>query len=87
MVEPDIVGLGVANVDVVLRLEDMPCWEDPGIMNSLALAPMAGRLVRPVWWPRCLVHRQDFSTQLVTTKVSTLLDVTLRQSDVQGSRI
>jgi sugar/nucleoside kinase (ribokinase family) len=38
MFEPDIIGLGVANVDVVLRLEDMPRWENPGIVSGFALA-------------------------------------------------
>jgi len=38
MFEPDIVGLGIANVDVVIRLEHMPRWEDPGMVSSFTLA-------------------------------------------------
>lgn len=38
MSEPDIVGLGVAIVDVVLCLEHMPRWEDPGAVSGFALA-------------------------------------------------
>jgi len=38
MFEPDIVGLGIANVDVVIRLEHMPRWEDPGLASSFTLA-------------------------------------------------
>lgn len=34
MSEPDIVGLGVAIMDVVLRLEHMPRWEDPGTVSG-----------------------------------------------------
>jgi ribokinase len=38
MFEPDIVGLGIANVDVVIRLEHMPRWENPGMVSGFALA-------------------------------------------------
>ena len=34
----DVIGLGIANVDVVLRLERMPTWEDPGTVGGFALA-------------------------------------------------
>lgn len=38
MSEHEIVGLGIANVDVVIRLENMPRWEDPGLASGFALA-------------------------------------------------
>ncbi len=38
MVAPDVVGLGIAVVDVVLRLERMPRWDDPGMVGGFALA-------------------------------------------------
>ncbi len=37
MLRPDIVGLGVAIVDVVLRLKDMPSWKNPGTVSAFAL--------------------------------------------------
>lgn len=37
MPRPDIVGLGMAILDVVLRLKDMPRWEDPGTVSAFAL--------------------------------------------------
>ena len=38
MFDPDVIGLGIANVDVVLSLERMPRWDDPGIVGGFALA-------------------------------------------------
>lgn len=38
MFEPDIVGLGLACVDVAIRIERMPVWEDPGMVSGFALA-------------------------------------------------
>ncbi|MEE8398962.1 MAG: carbohydrate kinase family protein [Desulfobacterales bacterium] len=39
MPENDIVGLGLANVDVVLRRHEMPTsWENPGLTSGFALA-------------------------------------------------
>ena len=38
MSEFDVIGLGIANVDVVLRLEHMPQWENPGVVSGFALA-------------------------------------------------
>ena len=38
MHDPQVIGLGIANVDVVLRLERMPTWEDPGKVGGFALA-------------------------------------------------
>ncbi|HEY90986.1 MAG TPA: hypothetical protein G4O07_04045 [Dehalococcoidia bacterium] len=38
MVVPEVIGLGLANVDVVIRLERLPRWEDPGRVSSFALA-------------------------------------------------
>lgn len=35
---PDIVGLGIACVDVVLRLRDMPRWDGPNALGGFALA-------------------------------------------------
>ncbi len=37
MPKPDIVGLGIAILDVVLRLKDMPRWEGPGAASAFAL--------------------------------------------------
>jgi len=34
----DIVGLGIANVDVVMRRDDMPTWENPGVTSGFAIA-------------------------------------------------
>ena len=34
----DIIGLGIANIDVVLRLERMPLWENPGVTSGFTLA-------------------------------------------------
>ena len=38
MSNPEVIGLGISNVDVVLRLEQMPTWEDPGRLSGFALA-------------------------------------------------
>ena len=38
MFAPDAIGLGIAVVDVVLRLERMPRWDDPGMVGGFALA-------------------------------------------------
>lgn len=38
MPENDIIGLGLANVDVVIRRDKMPTWEDPGLTSGFALA-------------------------------------------------
>ena len=38
MVVPDVVGLGIANVDIVLRFEKMPRWEDPGRVEGFTIA-------------------------------------------------
>ena len=38
MFEPDIIGLGLANVDLVIRLEEMPRWENPGMVSGFTLA-------------------------------------------------
>jgi len=38
MITPDVIGLGIANVDVVLRLEHMPRWEDPGRVSGFTIA-------------------------------------------------
>ena len=38
MFERDIIGLGMAVVDVVIRLERMPRWDDPGRVSGFALA-------------------------------------------------
>jgi len=38
MFEPDIIGLGIANVDLVLRIKDMPTWKKPGMVSGFALA-------------------------------------------------
>jgi len=38
MSEHEIIGLGIANVDVVIRLENMPRWENPGLVSGFALA-------------------------------------------------
>lgn len=38
MSAPDIVGLGSANIDVVLRLRDMPRWENPHVLRGFTLA-------------------------------------------------
>jgi sulfofructose kinase len=38
MVTPDVIGLGLTIVDVVLRLERMPRWEDTGRVAGFALA-------------------------------------------------
>ena len=38
MVENEIVGLGVAMVDVVLQRETMPTWEKPGLTKGFTLA-------------------------------------------------
>jgi len=35
---PDIIGLGIAVVDVVINLERMPRWDDPGMVGGFALA-------------------------------------------------
>jgi ribokinase len=34
----EVIGLGITTVDVVLRLEQMPTWEDPGRVSGFALA-------------------------------------------------
>ena len=34
----DIIGLGIACVDVVLRVRDMPRWDDPNVLSRFALA-------------------------------------------------
>ena len=34
----DVVGLGSANVDLVLRVADMPTWDHPGIISDFTLA-------------------------------------------------
>ena len=41
MFAPDAIGLGIAVVDVVLRLERMPRWDDPGMVGGFALAGVA----------------------------------------------
>jgi sulfofructose kinase len=33
----DIVGLGLATVDVLIRLQDMPTWESPSLLSSFGL--------------------------------------------------
>ena len=38
MPEFDVIGLGIANVDIVLRVEDMPSWDKPGLVSDFALA-------------------------------------------------
>jgi len=38
MVAPDVIGLGIANVDIVLRFERMPRWEDPGRVEGFTIA-------------------------------------------------
>lgn len=38
MFAPDIIGLGIAVVDVVINLERMPRWDDPGMVGGFALA-------------------------------------------------
>lgn len=38
MSAPDIIGLGIANVDVVLRVSDMPRWDDPHVLRAFTLA-------------------------------------------------
>lgn len=38
MFEPDIIGLGLANVDLVIRLKEMPRWENPGMVSGFTLA-------------------------------------------------
>ena len=38
MFAPDIIGLGIADVDVVISLERMPRWDDPGTVGGFALA-------------------------------------------------
>ena len=38
MSEYDVIGLGVAFVDVVIRLEEMPRWENPGWVSGFTLA-------------------------------------------------
>ena len=38
MAENEIVGLGLANVDVVMRRSKMPTWDDPGLTSDFALA-------------------------------------------------
>ncbi|HEY90716.1 MAG TPA: carbohydrate kinase family protein [Dehalococcoidia bacterium] len=38
MFAPDVIGLGIAVVDVVLSLERMPRWDDPGMVSGFALA-------------------------------------------------
>ena len=38
MPEFDVIGLGIANVDVVIRLEHMPRWETPGMVSGFTLA-------------------------------------------------
>lgn len=38
MSAPDIVGLGIANIDIVLRLSDMPSWENPHVLRGFTLA-------------------------------------------------
>jgi ribokinase len=38
MAELDIIGLGIANVDIVLRVEDMPTWEKTGLVSDFTLA-------------------------------------------------
>ena len=35
---PDVIGLGIAVVDVVVRLEQMPSWDNPGMISGFALA-------------------------------------------------
>jgi ribokinase len=34
----DIIGLGIANVDIVLRVEALPTWEKLGMVSNFALA-------------------------------------------------
>ena len=34
----DVIGLGMTNVDVVISLEQMPTWENPGMASSFTLA-------------------------------------------------
>jgi len=38
MPKHDIVGLGLANVDIVMQREEMPTWENPGLTLGFALA-------------------------------------------------
>ena len=38
MSEYDVIGLGMAVVDVAIQLERMPTWEDPGRVSGFALA-------------------------------------------------
>ncbi len=38
MFEPDIIGLGIANVDLVLQIKDMPTWKKPGMVSGFTLA-------------------------------------------------
>lgn len=38
MPENEIVGLGLANVDVVMQRNEMPTWENPGVTSGFALA-------------------------------------------------
>ncbi len=38
MSSPAIVGLGIANIDVVLRLTDMPRWKNPHVLRGFTLA-------------------------------------------------
>ena len=37
MFEPDIIGLGLATVDVVVSLERMPTWGNPGMVSDFIL--------------------------------------------------
>ncbi len=34
----DVIGLGISNIDVVLRLEHLPRWDDPGTVSAFTLA-------------------------------------------------
>ena len=38
MAKRDIVGLGLANVDVVMQRDKMPTWDNPGVTSGFALA-------------------------------------------------
>ena len=38
MPKHDVIGLGMAVVDVVIRLRDMPRWDNPGSVSGFALA-------------------------------------------------
>jgi len=38
MSELDVIGLGLATIDVVLHLEELPRWDNPGMLSSFALS-------------------------------------------------